>query len=175
MDIFTSHLLCNLRIQSRNSPRKCTQPDSNIAANLPFTPAPRQANGTQIGIFQSPTGASIHSFPKTFSMKSIILHCLTICLTVALPTPASAQEPSAPQSLRIICFGAHPDDAEYKSGGTAALWAAHGHKVKMVSVTNGDIGHWNMAGGPLAKRRTAESTEVARKLGIEYQILNSIL
>jgi LmbE family N-acetylglucosaminyl deacetylase len=105
-------------------------------------------------------------------MKSIILLCLTICLTVALPTPASAQEPSPPQSLRIICFGAHPDDAEYKSGGTAALWAARGHKVKMVSVTNGDIGHWNMAGGPLAKRRTAESTEVARKLGIEYQVLD---
>jgi LmbE family N-acetylglucosaminyl deacetylase len=105
-------------------------------------------------------------------MKSIILLCLTICLTVALPTPASAQEPSPPQSLRIISFGAHPDDAEYKSGGTAALWAARGHKVKMVSVTNGDIGHWNMAGGPLAKRRTAESTEVARKLGIEYQVLD---
>jgi LmbE family N-acetylglucosaminyl deacetylase len=42
----------------------------------------------------------------------------------------------------------------------------------MVSVTNGDIGHWNMAGGPLAKRRTAESTEVARRLGIEYEVLD---
>ena len=59
--------------------------------------------------------------------------------------------------LRIICFGAHPDDAEYKSGGTAALWAKQGHHVKLVSVTNGDIGHWRMSGGALAKRRTAES------------------
>ncbi|MEZ6076079.1 MAG: PIG-L family deacetylase [Pirellulaceae bacterium] len=54
--------------------------------------------------------------------------------------------------IRIICFGAHPDDAEYKSGGSAALWAQAGHEVKLVSVTNGDIGHWAMAGGPLASR-----------------------
>ncbi len=35
--------------------------------------------------------------------------------------------------LRIICFGAHPDDAEYKAGGTAAKWAQAGHHVKFVS------------------------------------------
>ena len=59
----------------------------------------------------------------------------------------SAKESTDDGKLRIICFGAHPDDAEYKSGGTAALWAQHGHHVKLVSVTNGDIGHWRMAGG----------------------------
>ena len=74
--------------------------------------------------------------------------------------------------LRIICFGAHPDDAEYKSGGTAALWAKQGHHVKLVSVTNGDIGHWQMSGGELARRRTAESAEVAKRLGVESQVLD---
>ena len=74
--------------------------------------------------------------------------------------------------LRIICFGAHPDDAEYKSGGTAALWAQQGHHVKLVSVTNGDIGHWRMAGGALAKRRTAESAQVAEKLGVASEVLD---
>ena len=74
--------------------------------------------------------------------------------------------------LRIICFGAHPDDAEYKSGGTAALWAQQGHRVKLVSVTNGDIGHWGMSGGALAKRRTAESAEVAKRLGVTSQVLD---
>jgi LmbE family N-acetylglucosaminyl deacetylase len=74
--------------------------------------------------------------------------------------------------LRIICFGAHPDDAEYKNGGTALLWASQGHHVKLVSVTNGDIGHWQMAGGPLAKRRTAESAEVARRMGVVYEVLD---
>ena len=59
--------------------------------------------------------------------------------------------------LRIIFFGDHPDDAEYKSGEVAALWASQGHHVKLVSITNGDIGHWEMSGGVLAIRRTAES------------------
>src|SRR5215204_6560691 len=58
--------------------------------------------------------------------------------------------------LRIIYFGAHPDDPEYKTGGTAAKWAKQGHHVKLVSVTNGDIGHWKSAGGPLAQRRKDE-------------------
>ena len=74
--------------------------------------------------------------------------------------------------LRIICFGAHPDDAEYKCGGTAALWAKQGHHVKLVSVTNGDIGHWAMSGGALAKRRTAESALVAKRLGVTSQVLD---
>lgn len=74
--------------------------------------------------------------------------------------------------LRIIVFGAHPDDAEYKAGGTAAKWAKLGHHVKLVSVTNGDIGHWNMSGGELAKRRTIESKKVAEKLGVESEVLD---
>ena len=74
--------------------------------------------------------------------------------------------------LRIIVFGAHPDDAEYKAGGTAAKWAKLGHHVKLVSVTNGDIGHWQMAGGPLAQRRAAESAAVAKMLGVDSQVLD---
>src|SRR5690606_25792222 len=94
---------------------------------------------------------------------------LALCrLPLAQPAPEAAED----GKLRIICFGAHPDDAEYKSGGTAALWAQQGHHVKLVSVTNGDIGHWQMAGGPLAKRRTAESALVAERLGVTSQVLD---
>ncbi len=100
----------------------------------------------------------------------------TILLSAAIlfvySTQSWSQEASEGDKLRIICFGAHPDDAEYKSGGVAALWAEQGHKVKLVSVTNGDIGHWGMAGGPLAKRRTAESAEVAKRLGVESEVLD---
>src|SRR4030095_14750019 len=76
------------------------------------------------------------------------------------------------QVLRIIAFGAHPDDCELKASGVAALWAAQGHKVKFVAMTNGDIGHFKMAGAPLAKRRTAEVRECAKILGIETEVLD---
>jgi LmbE family N-acetylglucosaminyl deacetylase len=91
---------------------------------------------------------------------------------------ASAQpaaRPAAPPDdgkLRIICFGAHPDDCELQVGGTAALWAAQGHHVKFVSVTNGDIGHWRNAGGPLARRRNEEVQRCARLLGITTEVLD---
>ena len=74
--------------------------------------------------------------------------------------------------LRIVAFGAHPDDAELKASGVAAQWAAAGHKVKLVAMTNGDVGHFESAGGPLARRRKAEVAECARILGIESQVLD---
>lgn len=74
--------------------------------------------------------------------------------------------------LRIIVFGAHPDDAEYKTAGVAVKWARLGHHVKLVSVTNGDIGHWKEAGGPLAQRRAAEAAACAKKLGVTSQVLD---
>ncbi|MCL2742580.1 MAG: PIG-L family deacetylase [Planctomycetaceae bacterium] len=67
--------------------------------------------------------------------------------------------------LRVICFGAHPDDAEIKAGGSAILWNKLGHKVALVSTTNGDVGHWREAGGPLAKRRYDEAQKAAEILG----------
>jgi LmbE family N-acetylglucosaminyl deacetylase len=82
-----------------------------------------------------------------------------------------AENPS--RTLRIICFGAHPDDCEIKAGGVAAMWARKGHKVKFVSVTNGDIGHWREAGGPLAKRRRAEVEAAAKILGIDTEVLDN--
>ncbi len=83
--------------------------------------------------------------------------------------------PAAPPDdgkLRIICFGAHPDDCEIKAAGVATMWAAKGHHVKFVSVTNGDIGHWREAGGPLALRRTAEVERADKLLGISSEVLD---
>jgi LmbE family N-acetylglucosaminyl deacetylase len=89
------------------------------------------------------------------------------------PLPALAGAAAGSEAaLRIICFGAHPDDCEIQAGGTAALWAASGHKVKFVSVTNGDIGHWREAGGPLARRRKAEVERAAQLLGITTEVLD---
>jgi LmbE family N-acetylglucosaminyl deacetylase len=87
---------------------------------------------------------------------------------------ASAPEASAADGkLRIITFGAHPDDCELVAGGSGAKWAALGHKFKCVSVTNGDIGHSVIAGGPLALRRRAESRRAAQILGIETEMLDN--
>jgi len=92
---------------------------------------------------------------------------------LALQSVSTGQTVSAqPRPLRIIAFGAHPDDAELKVGGVAALWAAEGHKVKIVAMTNGDVGHFAMAGGPLAKRRKAEVAECARIFGIENDVVD---
>jgi LmbE family N-acetylglucosaminyl deacetylase len=85
---------------------------------------------------------------------------------------AADNPPANDGKLRIVVFGAHPDDAEFKAGGTAAKWAKLGHHVKLCSVTNGDIGHWQMAGGPLARRRAAESAAAAKKLGVTSQVLD---
>ena len=80
---------------------------------------------------------------------------------------------NAGAEIHVIAFGAHPDDCDIRSAGTAALFAKMGAKVKFVSVTNGDAGHQAEGGGMLAKRRRAEAMESARRLGIEYEVLNN--
>src|SRR4051794_32178863 len=93
-----------------------------------------------------------------------------LALTALGTTSAPADEG---RKLRIIVFGAHPDDCELDAGGTAALWSGAGHKVKFVSVTNGDIGHHEMAGATLARRRTAEVKRCAEILGITTEVLDN--
>jgi LmbE family N-acetylglucosaminyl deacetylase len=80
---------------------------------------------------------------------------------------------SQSKPLKIMMIGAHPDDCDIKSGGTAALFAAMGHQVKFLSVTNGDAGHMEEGGGMLAKRRYDETQEVAKRLGISYDVLDN--
>jgi LmbE family N-acetylglucosaminyl deacetylase len=74
---------------------------------------------------------------------------------------------------RVIAFGAHPDDCDIRSAGTAALFHAAGVAVKFVSVTNGDAGHQTIKGKELAARRLGEAKESARRLGIEYEVLGN--
>jgi LmbE family N-acetylglucosaminyl deacetylase len=97
---------------------------------------------------------------------------LTLSLALPIRTEAAISPPPDDGKLRIIAFGAHPDDCELQAGGTAALWAAKGHHVLFVSVSNGDIGHWKEAGGPLARRRKTEVTAAHKVLGIKGEILD---
>lgn len=96
---------------------------------------------------------------------------LVVVVAVTVVQAVGAQVPAG-RSLRIIAFGAHPDDAELKFAGTAALLAAQGHKVKLVALTNGDVGHFAQAGGPLAQRRKAEVEGCHRKIGVESAVLD---
>ena len=75
--------------------------------------------------------------------------------------------------LDILAFGAHPDDCDIKTGGTAILFAKMGHNVKFVSMTNGDAGHQSMGGGALAKIRISEATEAGKRFGVEYDVLDN--
>src|SRR5687767_3538730 len=99
------------------------------------------------------------------SMKYVVTLCLVLC-----SIGSTAQNNS---SLRIIMIGAHPDDCDQDGGGTAALFAAMGHAVKFVSVTNGDAGHQTEGGGALAKRRMAEAKEAGKRFGVEYEVLDN--
>lgn len=112
-------------------------------------------------------------FPKLDCMKKTLLAGTLfslLCLTSSFQL--SAQETDGGK-LRIMVFGAHPDDCELKAGGVAAMWAKQGHHVKFVSTTNGDIGHAIMSGGELAKRRTREVKEAAKILGIETHVMDN--
>src|SRR5216110_675880 len=104
------------------------------------------------------------SIPSTLLTVSL----LSALVALAHPVRAAIEGVTMPPEdgkLRVICFGAHPDDCEIQAGGTAARYAEKGHHVLFMSVTNGDIGHWREAGGPLALRRKNEVHQAHQLLG----------
>jgi N-acetylglucosamine malate deacetylase 1 len=114
--------------------------------------------------------ATIHArTPASVLFAIVALAFFLVCLAAVTPEASAA---SGDRPLRIIVFAAHPDDAEFNAGGVAALWVARGHKVKFVSMTNGDLGHYEMGGGPLARRRKAEVERAAKTLGIETHVMD---
>ena len=102
-------------------------------------------------------------------MPSLIV--IITAVVAASPAGKAAQQTAA-RPLHVIAFGAHPDDAELKFAGTGTLFAAQGAKVKLVALTNGDVGHFSMAGGPLAQRRKAEVEACHKALGVDTDVLD---
>ncbi|MCE5257751.1 MAG: PIG-L family deacetylase [Chloroflexi bacterium] len=70
--------------------------------------------------------------------------------------------------LHILILGAHPDDCDFAAGGTAIRFARAGHQVRLVTLTNGDAGHYAIGGIELARRRYAETQAAAKVAGVEY-------
>jgi LmbE family N-acetylglucosaminyl deacetylase len=92
-----------------------------------------------------------------------------LAILLAMASGLAAQD----GKIRVIAFGAHPDDCDIRAAGTAALYSKLGHAVKFVAVTNGNVGHQSLDKVALAKRRLGEAKESARRLGIEYEVLNN--
>ncbi len=78
-------------------------------------------------------------------------------------------EMAAEEPLRLLILGAHPDDAEYHAGGLAAIYAALGHEVKMVSMTNGAAGHHERPPQEMAVLRREEAAAAGRIIGATYE------
>ncbi len=95
----------------------------------------------------------------------------SVSLIFFLFNALSAQQDTG--RVRVIMFGAHPDDCDEDGGGTAVLYAKMGYAVKFVSLTNGDAGHQTLKGKELAKRRYAEAQLAGKRLGVTYDVLDN--
>lgn len=73
--------------------------------------------------------------------------------------------------LRVMVVGAHPDDADLFTGGLTLRLTGLGHRVKYVSVTNGNAGHHKRGPNELAFIRENEAKRAAAALGAEYECL----
>ena len=71
---------------------------------------------------------------------------------------------------KYMVIGAHPDDCDFRFGGTAVKLIAQGHEVMFLSMTNGCSGHHEIAGPALAARRYGETQAVMKMTGIEYKM-----
>ncbi len=99
---------------------------------------------------------------------------LLFTTALLLSTPATGQNLAFDRPLNVICVEAHPDDCDAKMGGTLARYAELGHRVKVLSLTNGDAGHQSQGGGALGNRRRAEGRAAGQALGIdEYTVLDN--
>ncbi len=110
---------------------------------------------------------------KNLARLAIFSWFALISVTAQQPSPQRTQPPSSDGKLNIIAFGAHPDDCDQRAGGVAAKYAALGHRVRFVAVTNGDAGHQTEGGGALASRRRAEAREAGRRIGVDYVVLDN--
>ena len=68
--------------------------------------------------------------------------------------------------VKIMVFGAHPDDCDIRTGGIAIKHAALGNRVRFVSVTNGDAGHHQMGGVELVQKMSEDSLLVSTQVVI---------
>nr|WP_245623127.1 PIG-L deacetylase family protein [Spirillospora albida] len=67
---------------------------------------------------------------------------------------------------RALAIVAHPDDLEYGGSAAVAKWTAQGKEVVQVLATRGEAGIDGMDPEEVARIRTAEQIEAARRVGV---------
>jgi LmbE family N-acetylglucosaminyl deacetylase len=78
--------------------------------------------------------------------------------------------PTSNERYTLVSFHAHPDDESLLTGGTLAKAVAEGHRVVLVTATDGGrglAGPLDGAGPVLATRRMDELRQAARQLGCQ--------
>ncbi|MFP4622525.1 MAG: PIG-L deacetylase family protein [Bacteroidales bacterium] len=108
---------------------------------------------------------------KKIIISSISLFMLGILICSA-NQDATKNNTNNQDQLRIMIIGAHPDDAESLAG-LAALYVQDGHKVQLVSVTNGDKGHQSIGEIKLANIRRQEAANAGKVIDSEYIVMNN--
>src|SRR3954454_768620 len=83
--------------------------------------------------------------------------------------PGPADQELAEEHRRVLLVAAHPDDPEFSSGGTVALWVRAGLEVIYVVATSGDKGtpDATVTNEALSKRREEEQRGAAARLGVK--------
>jgi LmbE family N-acetylglucosaminyl deacetylase len=77
-----------------------------------------------------------------------------------------AADPAAWPSLAVVA--AHPDDEVLGAGGTMAIAAAAGARLRLIAVTDGEASHPGADPAAVAQVRTAESAAALRLLGAAH-------
>lgn len=73
---------------------------------------------------------------------------------------------------RVMVVVAHPDDAEFGSGGSVAKWAHEGKEIIYVVATRGEKGSADLTMTPdqLAEMREREQRAAAERLGVSWVV-----
>lgn len=116
-----------------------------------------------------------HSRSRRQALRSAALGAGSI---FGLPLPAAlAQDPGGrgrSSGVKLVVFGAHPDDPETMAGGTIALLASQGHEAVALYLTRGEAGIEGRTHAQAAQTRTAEAAAACAALGARARFLTQV-
>jgi LmbE family N-acetylglucosaminyl deacetylase len=70
--------------------------------------------------------------------------------------------------MKIMAFGAHPDDLEFLCAGTLAKYSVNGHEVAIVISTNGEVGSPELDKKEIAAIREKEARKAADMISADF-------